>query len=268
MAYAEANGERLYYEISGEGPPLVMIRGLSRSMRFWEPLLPHLAGRFQLFLYDHRGIGRSEIQKKRFTVADMADDLAALLEVTGFGRAHVFGLSLGGMVAQHLALRHPHLVDRLLLGSTTPGGLKGSFPRVDTLLKLALLSAALPVDLSARLQGPLLVSPGYHRLNPETAKSWASHLALEPLDGQVVLFQALGGALHNVWRELGKIEAETLVLHGDRDRLIHHRNGEVLAATIPRATLRLLSGRGHDIVAESPAEVASHFRQFLLGSAA
>lgn len=264
MPFAETNGERLYYEIHGEGPRLVLIRGLSRSMRFWEPLLPHLAGHFTLLVYDHRGIGRSPIENGKFDVKDMADDLAGLMRATDFGPAHVFGLSLGGMVAQQLTIRHPELVDRLILAGTTAGGRKSRFPRVDTLLKLAIYSAALPVDVSVKMQGPLIMSPAAHKRNPHVAQSWAPPLQLEPLDGKVVFRQALGGAMHSSWRDLHTIGQETLILHGDQDRLIHHKNARVLGRHIRRSTVRILEGLGHDVVAEAPAEVARHVREFLL----
>lgn len=264
MPHADVGQERLYYEIHGEGPPLVLIRGLSRSMRFWEPLLPHLAGRFQLFLFDHRGIGRSEVHDVRFGVREMAADLAGLLKVTGFPRAHVFGLSLGGMVAQRLAIDHPERVDHLVLCSTTAGGRKSRFPRVDTLFKLAAYSALLPVDLSVKMQGPLIMSKAAHKANPATAQSWAPFLSREPLDGRVVFSQALAGARHSAWRGLGSIEAPTLVMHGDADRLISVKNAEVLQAGIPNANLSIFPGCGHDLVAETPAEVARQLRAFLL----
>jgi 3-oxoadipate enol-lactonase len=269
MPYADVGAERLYYEIQGEGPPLVLIRGLSRSMRFWEPLLPHLAGRFQLFLFDHRGIGRSEVHDTRFGVKEMAADLAGLLEAVDFPRAHVFGISLGGMVAQRLAIDHPERVDKLILCATTAGGRKSRFPRIDTLLKLAVYSALFPVDMSVKLQGPLLISPQAHKTNPQTAQSWAPFLSREPLDGKVVLSQALGGARHSAWRQLADIQAKTLVLHGDADRLISVKNGYVLRDGIPDAELVLFPGCGHDLVAEQPAEVGRHIRSFFLdGSAA
>jgi 3-oxoadipate enol-lactonase len=154
-----------------------------------------------------------------------------------------------------------------MLGATTAGGRKSRFPRVDTLIKLALYSALFPIETSVKLQGPLLISPEVHKERPETAQSWAPFLSSEPLDGKVVLSQALGGARHSAWRQLDSIKAPTMVLHGDADRLINVKNGYVLRDGIPNAELVIFPGSGHDLVAEKPAEVGRHIRSFLLGEA-
>ncbi len=263
MPYIDAGSERLYFERTGEGPPVVLIRGLSRSMRFWEPFLPHLSDHFTLITYDHRGIGRSGLHDGRFSIDDLADDLARLMDAIDLPKAHVFGLSLGGMVAQKLAIRHPDKVSRLALGSTTAGGLKSRFPRVDTLLKLAAYSALLPVDASARAQGPLLMSPTHHQGNPHVAQSWAPHLHQEPPDPKVVFRQALAGALHDAKPdEIAGIDHPTLVITGDADRLINADNSRRLARWIQNSELVELPGKGHDIVAEAPELVGLHLRRF------
>ena len=266
MPMQETNGETLYYEEHGDEslPKLVIIRGLSRSMRFWAPLLPYLEGKYRLLMFDHRGIGRSPIKNKKFNAKDMADDLAGLMRARDFFPAHVFGLSLGGMVAQRLAIHYGELVDKLILGSTTAGGKESVFPRVDSLLMLALYSAALPTKLSVKMQAPRLISRAVAKGQPEIAESWAPFLEQEPLDGKVVLSQALSGAFHNVLKDLPSIKSETLVITGDKDRLISHKNSHVLAKHIPKSVLEILPGRGHDIVAESPQDCADHFERFLL----
>jgi len=262
MPYANVRGEKLYWEKQGSGPPLVMIRGLTRSLRFWEPILPHLVDRYTLLLFDHRGIGRSSVNDVRFDLRTLAHDLAAVMDDAEVARAHVFGISLGGMVAQHLALDFPHKVDRLVLASTTAGGLKSRFPRVDTLLYLAITNRFHP-RTSTRLQLPRLVSPQTAKARPEIATSWVPFLEMEPVKPRVVVQQALGGALHDVADRVPSIASETLVITGNRDRLINSVNSERLAKWIPKSRLVVLDGFGHDIVAEDPVRVAGHMRDFL-----
>jgi pimeloyl-ACP methyl ester carboxylesterase len=265
MPHVDVNGERLYYETTGQGPPLALIRGLSRSLRFWGPFVDELKAHFTLVLYDHRGIGRSPIAARDFRIKDLASDLASLLLAIGVERAHVLGLSLGGMVAQRLALDHPHRVDKLVLASTTAGGVQSRFPRVDTLAFLALTNR-LPVATDAKMQAPRIVSPRAARARPEIASSWIPHLEAEPLDGNVVFHQALAGALHHVYHRLSTLAHETLVITGTADRLIPAINSRRMATRIPRARLVELPGLGHDIVAEEPALVADHVRRFLLAA--
>lgn len=264
MPYVTAGRERLYYEKAGRGPRLLLVRGLSRSMRFWEPFIPHLAGDFTTLAYDHRGIGRSPIVEGRFSIADLADDAAALLRVTGFGRAHILGISLGGMVAQEIALRHPDLVDKLILCATTPGGTVRHFPRLGTLAYLS-LAGALPPALGCQLMAPRLIGPATRRRMAEIATGWASHLHKEPTDGRVVFQQALAGAIHNTCHRLREIRAETLIITGNRDRLIPAHNSFRLAAMIPSSSLRVIDGAGHELSSDVPAALAHHVRHFLYG---
>jgi len=115
---------RIAWERHGRGAPLLLIHGLGYARWGWEPVLPGLAERFDVILFDNRGIGESDAPPGPYTAAEMADDAIQVLDEAGVGRAHVVGTSLGGMVAQELALGHPDRVDRLVLACTTPGGPK------------------------------------------------------------------------------------------------------------------------------------------------
>lgn len=263
MPFANVGAERLYYEVNGEGPPLVLIRGLTRSLRFWDRLLPHLEGRFRLLTYDHRGIGRSPITGRRFSVKDLADDLAGVIAASGLERAHVFGLSLGGMVALRLALDHPERVERLVLGATSAGVFHKTMPRLDSLAVLA-ATASLPKPLQVKLQAPRLMSPAFCAANPDVCASWVPHLEREPINGRVALQQALAASFHDVTSRLAEVQHDVLVVTGDADRLIPHRHSLRLAERISNARLVVLPGVGHDIAAEAPADVAAHLRDFLL----
>src|SRR6185369_1047615 len=121
MAYIQANGLNIYYELEGSGEPLLLIRGLGGTCEGFRPQIHGLAPYFQVLAFDNRCVGRSDQPQERFTIADMADDTAALLDALGVESAYVFGVSLGGMIAQELSLRHPHKVRKLALGCTHAG---------------------------------------------------------------------------------------------------------------------------------------------------
>lgn len=266
MPYADVGSERLYYEVEGEGPPLVLIRGLTRSMRFWDQLLPSLRGHFRILTYDHRGIGRSPIRVKRFWVKDLADDLAGVIAASGLERAHVFGQSLGGMVALRLALDHPHRVDKLMLGCTSAGVFHKNAPRLDSLAVLA-ATARLPLERQVALQAPRLMSARFCEEHPEVAASWIPHLRAEPIDPRVAFQQALAAAVHDVTGRLSELKGEVLLITGDSDRLIPHRHTLRIARAVPHAQLQILPGVGHDLAAEAPEALAAHIKRFSLGVA-
>ena len=122
MPFADRGPASLYYESRGRGPAVLLVMGLGMTLAAWWRTVPVLAASFRVLTFDNRGVGRSEPAALPYTVAQMADDAIAVLDAAGEDAAHVYGISLGGMVAQEAALRHPERVRALVLGATTPGG--------------------------------------------------------------------------------------------------------------------------------------------------
>src|SRR5919198_2276974 len=123
MAEARAaDGTKLYYERTGAGAPVLLVMGLGMNATGWWRTMPVLAERLEVIAFDNRGSGRSDVPDGRYTADLMADDAMAVLDAAGVGRAHVYGISLGGMIAQQIALRHPQRVDRLRPGAPPPRG--------------------------------------------------------------------------------------------------------------------------------------------------
>lgn len=259
----DRDGHRLYYEVGGreDGPPLLLIRGLGRSASYWLDFRRLLEAERRVVVFDNRGIGRSDTPDGWWGTAEMADDAARVLRAAGVERADVFGISLGGMIAQQLALRHPHRVDRLVLACTTPGGDATVPIRRRAALALARTARMTPRDAQAT-NARWVLSPEYLAAHPEIVDVWASIAEREPRSVRGLLGQIFAGARHDAWRLLAHLPHETLVLTGDADRLVPPVNSERIAGRIPRARLDHVRGAGHDFPTERADETADRVLAF------
>lgn len=262
MPHAIHNGCRLYWERDGqpEHPALLLLRGLGRSSRHWGELRELLARSFYLLLTDNRGVGRSDAPWPPYSTPMMADDHVAILDAAGVARTHVFGISLGGMIAQQLAIRHPARVDRVILGCTTPGGRHGE--RRPGTIK-ALLRASLTGERGMRSIAPLLLSAETLRAHPELVDQSIAIARSEPRQRRGMVGQLLAARNHNAWHQLPQIVAPTLVVTGTADLLIPPGNSTKIAERIPGARLHLIEGAGHDFPADRPDETATVIAEFL-----
>ena len=242
---------RLHWESAGSGPPLLLIMGLGLSGGAWWRSVPTLAKRFQVLTYDNRGTGGSTALTYTFTTEAMADDALAVLDSAGIERAHVYGMSLGGMVAQQLALRHPKRVRRLILGATQAGGRRAAVAEPEVMAFFQRRSE-LPPDESAWASVPYNYSAkARDRYAPRIAEDIARRLA-NPFEEDAYRAQMCAAALHNCFGRLRRMEQPTLVVHGTADRVIPFANAELMAARIPGAKLRPLRDCGHLYPTEHP----------------
>lgn len=264
MPFATRRGLRLHWELSGNhaGPAIMLIRGLSRSSRYWYDVRPLLEPRFRVLVMDNRGVGKSDAPGPGFTTADMADDAAAVLHASGVHRAHVFGISLGGMVAQHLALRHPGRVDRLVLGATTMGGPRAERTKLEVIAAF-FRSAGGSVADQIRLTMPWVLDESALARRPEIVDEWIAIAESEPRSRRALLGQLLAAATHDTSEHLHRVRAPTIAIAGDRDRLIPPSNSHRIARTITGARLHVLAGAGHDFPTERPEEVAEIVQRFV-----
>lgn len=210
------------YTIRGEGPPLLLLSGYASTAGILQPAARLFAQRFTTITFDYPGAGRSTGVRLPVTTSMLAREAAGLLGSLGITRAHVYGISLGGLIAQELAIRHPEMIRTLILGATTAGGWR-SVPGDPTALMATLWS--------------LRTLPGGGRIPlPHTA-----------------LLQGWAAGTHDTSSRLATITAPTLVIHGEHDRLMPLRNGQLLADGIPGAELRILRGQGHLYLFEDDA---------------
>lgn len=265
MPFVDVRDLRVYYEITGSPGPgeaprarVLLISGTGADLRVARSGAPQspLAERFEVLEYDQRGLGQTSKPDVDYTMADYADDAAALLDALGWGRVHVVGVSFGGMVAQHLAIRHPHRVDRLVLACTSPGGAGGS--SYDLLLHEQLDAderpkAAMRIldsrnDLSA---DPPVFAPGFERLAPVLA-AWSSGGAGDPDSAMGARRQLLARRDHDAWDALPGVGAPTLCIGGRYDLQAPVENMQNLAARLPDARLVLCDG-GHLFLMQDPS---------------
>jgi 3-oxoadipate enol-lactonase len=246
-------GVGIAYELrtdaGSEAPWLVLIHGLGYARWGWEPVTAALGERYRLVLLDNRGIGESDAPPGPYTTADLADDVVAVLDDTGIETAAVLATSLGGMVGQELAIRHPERVDALVLVCTTPGGdlahpfpeptqrLLAELPQMDPRAGLEravrnALSEDAPQELVDRIVGYRVAAPP------------------DPVGWQA---QAGAAGAHDAGDRLDRIDAPTLVVHGTADVVVDPRNAAVLGERIPDAAVVLLDGLGHLLFWEDPA---------------
>ena len=148
MPITNANGIELYYEVHGEGEPLLLIMGLAHNLLSWKKSLPALAEQFKVIIFDNRGTGRSCKPETPYTIELMADEAKAVLDAAGVEKAHVYGISMGGMIAQRLALNYPERIKSLILGCTSPGGINQVAPDGDVIMTL--LSGAIHSNYTTR----------------------------------------------------------------------------------------------------------------------
>jgi 3-oxoadipate enol-lactonase len=251
VPYATGPGNhRIHFREYGSphNPTLVLIQGLMLDGRFWFEMPEQLANDpeqpWRVLVPDNRGTGQSDLPRRPWTMAEMADDVAAMLDVTGVDQAIVAGISMGGMIAQHLALRHPERVTGLVLMATTPGLPYGTLPEL-AMLRNLVNSAIMRRDLEslARLVLPEREIPNA----PQHLQGWVRLMRELPPRRRTFFGQFGAITTHSTGHRLDRITVPVRVVTGDEDRLVPVRNSELLAARLPNAQLEVLPGVAHGI---------------------
>ena len=264
--YALRGGLRIAYEVRGlavsRRPPLLLIQGLGFDRAGWGPAIAPLQRRYRLVLIDNRGSGRSTA-KGSFSVADMAGDALAVLDDVGVGAAHVLGASLGGMIAQELAVRHPDRVNRLILACTTPGW-PFAYPMPLPSVRLIAASQRLAPDEALRRHIENTLSAETVAKRPDLVQKIVDCQRSRPeRDPGAWQAQAAAGGRYVGNLRQRRIRARTLVMHGTADRVVDPRNARLLAGRIRHADLVAFPGLGHLFFWEDPEAFAAAVTSFL-----
>jgi pimeloyl-ACP methyl ester carboxylesterase len=263
MPIAKVGDISIEYYVEGSGPPLLMIMGFSGqasswSERFLELLRPH----FQIVRFSNRGTGLTDKPQVEYSAPMMADDAVGLLQELGIGKAHVLGISMGGMIAQELVLNHPERVRGLVLGCTTPGWSKG-VPPSQEIMALLMPTPGVSLEEQFRNAWPAIVTPQFVEREREFLEEML-RVGLENVTPMnTMIRQAAAIQAFDAYDRLPQIQAPTCVIHGDKDLLVPPQNGDILRERIPGSILRTVSGAGHMFFWEKPKESAQAIVEFL-----
>src|SRR4051794_6269315 len=251
MPFAHNGSLRVYYESVGSGPAVLLVMGQGMSLEAGWRTAQLLAPSFRVLLFDNRDVGRSDRSLWPYVVAQMAGDALAVLDAAGEPHAHVYGISLGGMVAQELALRHADRVDGRVLGATTPGGPR-SIPQDPQVLTFFARVGAMGPEEAEWAAVPYSYGERTRREHGERIAEDITRRLRHAPDALAYLHQVAAAASHSTHNRLADIAAPTLVIHGEQDRLQSPENARLLAASIPDVELRLWPEAGHLYVTDEP----------------
>lgn len=267
MAKVEVAGREFHYERDGSGEPLLLIQGMSGTHVSWgEAFKGALEEAFDVVAFDNRGIGFSAPVNGPFTIAEMAEDTAGLLETLGLESAHVVGISMGGMIAQELALAHPERLRSLTLGCTYCGGPGSQLIPEENLQKLVAGMASGDREKAIRAGYEVNLSPGF-RADEGHYAAFHEMATTVPAAKATIELQAQAIFGHDTSGRLGETSAPTLIVHGIEDGVLPFPNGELIASLMPAARFEAFDGVGHMFWWEQPQRSADLIREHALAAA-
>jgi pimeloyl-ACP methyl ester carboxylesterase len=264
LPQAKVKDLNMYYEIHGEGFPLVLILGLSSNVYWWDsPFLEELSRSFKVIVFDNRGVGRSDDPEVDITIKTMAEDLAGLLDALIIPRAHVLGISMGGMIAQEFVLHWPERVEKLVLCATNCGGSEQKLAAND--IYQILWSFGQRVHDRALVQEsiPLLFSEDFIAENSQWIESKIDDVLKIPTTAGSFSRQLGAIMKFRSFERLPTINAPTLVMHGKKDILVPPENGQILADRIPGTKLAVFENSAHILFSQEPQAVTTAIIDFL-----
>jgi 3-oxoadipate enol-lactonase len=259
MAFVKNQGAKIYWDEQGQGEPVLLIMGLAYPSQMWYRTRPTLASRYHTLALDNRGIGRSDVPPGPYPIALMASDAAAVLDAAGIESAHVFGVSMGGMIAQEFALQYPARVRSLILGCTAAGGPTAVRTEPEAAQMLMTRDKMSP-EQAAEAAVPFIYNPTTprERIDEDIAirRQWFPR-------PEAYKAQLQGILAWEAYSRLSGIAAPTLVIHGESDRLVPSGNAKLIAERIPGAKLVMIPHASHLFFTDQ-TEVAHHaILQFL-----
>ena len=262
MPKASVNGLKLYYEIEGDGAPVVLIPGFAAGRWIWFKQIADLSRNFRVIIFDPRGVSASDKPEGAQTISLLADDIAHLLQTIGIESAHIVGASFGGFVAQEFALKYPAITRRLVLCCTSFGGPNHVLPAPETLQALASTKGLNSED---RMRENLLLAftPEYVRTQVEEVDQVVHLRATNEVPEHIYLSQLQAAMSFNAESRLDEITSPTLVLSGDADVIVPVQNSRNLAARIPGAQLQIIKRGSHTFFIEQAPEFNSILVNFL-----
>jgi len=264
MPVTRVNDIDIAYQLTGAGEPLVMIMGITGSKWHWLGFDRRLGEDFLTIAFDNRGIGETTAPEGPYTIPQMAEDTIGLLDSIGIDRAHVFGVSMGGMIAQELALAHPDRVRTLILGCTNFGGTTQILP-APGVYQRAFIIAGKGAEQATRDILSVNLRPDFMKKHSDVVEELVRYGLAHRVKKHVLAAQIAAVSGHDTASRLSAITAPTFILAGDADELIPPQNSIEIAGRIPQAQITFLPGVGHMFWVEAPEEAAFQIRRFIRG---
>ncbi len=265
MPKAPVNGVSIYYEVQGKGVPVVMIQGFGGNHQAWFFQIPVLKKYYKVIVFDNRGIGKSSRSGEPYTIKTMADDVVGLMDYLNIDKAHVLGLSLGGMVAQEVAISYPERVIKLVLGSTFAGReINDVHPEMIKALGIREGDTSVDVrNIDFRKLMNFMVSSAFNKRLHRTVFLTLSKLSMKSIDASGYLEQMAAVTSYTTLDRLHQIKAPTLIITGAGDRLISPDASDLLASRIPNAMLVKVKGGSHAFFMEMRGKFNKEILKFL-----
>lgn len=256
------DGVSLAVTVLGEGEPLLMIPGLGSTRHVYDSVAPLLARRRRVVVYDPRGVGDSDVPPAPYPMPRLAADAVAVMEAAGERRFDLFGASMGGMTAEHVAVLHADRLRKLVLAATGPGRYGVVPPAPEATAALLGRGGRTPGE-AYRIACTVLYSERFRRAHPEFVEAEVRHREEHPVNPRAFRAQFAASRGGDVSAELARISVPTLVLHGTEDAVMPLENAEILARTIPGARHYWFEGCGHLFFHEEPQRAAEVVESFL-----
>jgi pimeloyl-ACP methyl ester carboxylesterase len=259
MPFAENDGTRIYWEEQGSGPPLILIMGLGYTSEMWYRVLPAFAREYRTIIFDNRGVGQSQVPATAYSINDMAADTAAVMDAAGIDSAHVFGISMGGIIAQEFAIRYPERTRSLILGCTHHGGREAVVADREV-FEVLMARGNMTAEEGSRAMVPYIydASTPRERIEEDLEIRRRTYPTSQGYFGQIQAILAFDAR-----SRLAEIRARTLVIHGENDRLVPPENGRLLHQLIPNSKLIMLPEASHVFMTDRPEESINAVLSFL-----
>ena len=261
MPIAELNSVDCYYELHGEGEPLMLIGGLSSDSQSWQIVINSLKGNFQVIIFDNRGVGRTKYPDEPFDIAVMAEDAVKLLDYLGIQKADILGHSMGGYIAQEIAISRPERVNKLILECTAAFTSQRNKDLFNSLVQLCEIDV--PYELYLKELIGWLFTPEFFEdkvKKDEFMKNALNYPYLQTKEGFKRQVEAYAG--YSSYEKAGSIQAGTLVLAAKKDILILNNETELMASKIPNATVKYIENAAHSLHIEEPKSFIDEIVKF------
>ena len=264
MPFQKVNGIQIYYEEQGSGEPLILINGLAFPMDLWFAQIEELSKDFRVIAPDNRGIGHTDKPNDPYTIPLMASDIVELLKALGIDRAHVAGLSMGGFIAQEIAISHPEVVDRLVLIATGLSGLKAQEMGKPFWEKVAAQIQGKTAEQIYRIDLTLMSAPGFVQKHPDVLNQAIKLRLIKRQPLYAFLCQSAACNVFDSSLRIQSIAMPTLIILGKDDPLFPMELADDFHKALPQAKMIIYEDCGHAIPLEKAGQLSKDIREFLI----